>query len=129
VDAPVEKIPLFVRAGAVVPKIPEDVMTLVPQSESGNTQVKSLDDRRVYELNDDNGASSITDFEGRSVVRSGKKLKIVGDSVAHMMVRFRFTRPKSVTVNGKAAQLVEDGSGAAGVVEFDHLKESVVEWQ
>ena len=50
-------IPVYVRAGAVIPKIPEDVMTLVPQSESGNTTVKSLDDRRVYEINDDGGAS------------------------------------------------------------------------
>ena len=33
-------------------------MTLVPQSESGNTTVKSLDDRRVYEMNDDAGGAS-----------------------------------------------------------------------
>jgi hypothetical protein len=73
VDAPVDAIPVWVRAGAVIPKIPEDVMTLVPQSESGNTTVKSLDDRRVYELNDDAGGSrTITDFEGRVVVRSGE---------------------------------------------------------
>ena len=126
VDAPVEKIPVFVRAGAVIPKIPEDVMTLVPQSESGNTTVKSLDDRRVYEINDDTGGSaSLTDFEGRSVVRSGKTLKISGDSVAHMIVRWRFAKPRSVTVDGKPVQLVDGGSA----VEFDHLKESVVEWQ
>ena len=37
VDVPVDKIAVWVRAGAVIPKIPEDVMTLVPQSESGNT--------------------------------------------------------------------------------------------
>src|ERR1700693_3205636 len=36
VDAPVDVIPVFVRAGAVLPMIPDDVMTLVPQSESGN---------------------------------------------------------------------------------------------
>ena len=38
VDAPVDALPLWVRAGAVIAKIPEDVMTLVPQSESGNTR-------------------------------------------------------------------------------------------
>ncbi len=102
VDAPVDRIPVFVRAGAVIPKIPEDVMTLVPQSESGNLEVKSLDDRRVYEINDDGGASStMTDFEGRSVVRSGKTLKITGDSAAQIIVRWRFAKPKSVTVDGK----------------------------
>ncbi len=124
VDAPLDKIPVYVRAGAVIPKIPEDVMTLVPQSESGNTVVKSLDDRRVYELNDDSGSGSITDFEGRKVERSSHTLKISGDSAAHMIVRWRFAKPKGVTVDGKSVKL--DSSGA---VEFDHLKESVVEWQ
>jgi alpha-D-xyloside xylohydrolase len=125
VDAPVDQIPVYVRAGAVIPKIPEDVMTLVPQSESGNTTVKSLDDRRVYEINDGTGTASFTDFEGRKVVRSGRSLKISGDSAARIIVRWRFAKPQSVTVNGAAVQLVDGGRA----VEFDHLKESVVEWQ
>jgi len=98
----------------------------VPQSESGNSTVKSLDDRRVYEINDDaGGTGSLTDFEGRSVVRSGKTLKITGDSAAQIIVRWRFVKPKSVTVDGKSVSLVDGGSA----VEFDHLKESVVAWQ
>ncbi len=32
-DAPLDRIPLYVRSGAVIPKIPDDVMTLVPASE------------------------------------------------------------------------------------------------
>jgi hypothetical protein len=39
-----------VRSGAIVPKIPEDVMTLVPTSEYADKSVKSMDDRRVYEI-------------------------------------------------------------------------------
>ena len=50
VDAAMDALPLWVRAGAVIAKIPEDVMTLVPQSESGNSAVKAMDDRRVYEI-------------------------------------------------------------------------------
>jgi alpha-D-xyloside xylohydrolase len=49
-DAPLDVLPLYARAGAILPKIPDDVMTLVPPEESGNASVKSLDDRRVYEL-------------------------------------------------------------------------------
>jgi alpha-D-xyloside xylohydrolase len=128
VDAAVDKIPVWVRAGAVIPKIPEDVMTLVPQSESGNSAVKSLDDRRVYEINDDGGGSgTIADFEGRSVARSGKTLKITGDSAAQVIVRWRFARPKSVTVDGKPAKMM--GGDGFQYVEFDHLKDSVVAWQ
>jgi alpha-D-xyloside xylohydrolase len=127
VDAAADVLPLWVRAGAVIPKIPEDVMTLVPQSESGNTKVKSMDDRRIYEVVGD-GNAKITDFEGRIVVRSANSLKITGDSVAHVIVRWRFGKVKSVTVDGAAAKL-QTGEGGEQFVEFDHLKESSVAWQ
>jgi len=128
-DVPVDAIPVYVRAGAVIPKIPEDVMTLVPQSESGNTAVKSLDDRRVYEINDGGGSATLTDFEGRKLVRNGSSLKITGDAAAHITVRWRFAKPGSVTVNGSAAKLAPDASGGWTAVEFDHSKESLVEWK
>jgi alpha-D-xyloside xylohydrolase len=128
VDVPIDQVPLYARVGAVIPKIPEDVMTLVPQSESGNTRVKAMDDRRVYELVDGASGTTITDFEGRKVERGGNSLKIAGDSAAHMIVRWRFAKPNRVTVNGAAVQ-VESGEGDEAFVEFDHLKESSVAWQ
>ncbi len=73
------------------------------------------------------GDSTITDFEGRKVVREANSLKITGDSAAHMIVRWRFGSVRSVTVNGAAAK-VQSGEGGT-FVEFDHLKESVVSWQ
>jgi alpha-D-xyloside xylohydrolase len=116
----------------VIPKIPEDVMTLVPQSESGNTRVKAMDDRRVYEVmgNHANGpySAGFTDFEGRKIGLVANTLKISGDSAAHIIVRWRFLQPTHVTVNGTAAK-VERGEGGVPFVEFDHLKESVVGWQ
>jgi alpha-D-xyloside xylohydrolase len=77
--APLGVVPLYVRPGAIIPKIPEDVMTLVPTKESGNTSVKSMDDRRVYELmpGADSGTLAITDFEGRKVARSGDSLTVI----------------------------------------------------
>jgi alpha-D-xyloside xylohydrolase len=103
VNVPLDRIPVYARAGAVIPKIPEDVMTLVPQSESGNTTVKTMDDLRVYELIDSasgGNATTITDFEGRVVALGPNSLKITGDQAAHMIVRWRFGSPKSVTVDG-----------------------------
>ncbi|MDE3106392.1 MAG: glycoside hydrolase family 31 protein [Acidobacteriota bacterium] len=123
VDAPVESIPVFARAGAVLPMIPDDVMTLVPQSESGNTTVKSLDDRRVYEIVGD-GDAELTDFEGRKVVRKGNTLTISGDSVAHITVRWRFSKPMHVTVNGVGVSIGESGA----TVEFDHLNQTTISW-
>ena len=125
-DAPADVIPVWVRAGAVIARIPEDIMTLVPQSESGNAMVKSLDDRRVYELiGSDPGNAKITDFEGRSVVRAGRSLRISG-SLARVTVRWRFGTVTSATVNG-APVTVQAGSDGP-YVEFDHTAESVVEW-
>lgn len=128
VDVPVDSIALYARAGAVIPKIPEDVMTLVPQSESGNKSVKAMDDRRVYELVDGPGGATIMDFEGRKIERGASSLKITGDSVAHIIVRWRSARPAGVTVNGAGAK-VSAGEGGEMFVEFDHLKESTVSWQ
>jgi alpha-D-xyloside xylohydrolase len=129
VEAAVDSLPLWVRAGAVIAKIPEDVMTLVPQSESGNTQVRSMDDRRVYEIygGGESAESKRTDFEGRVVTRTGNRLVISGDSAAHVVVRWRFAKVRSVTVGG-AEMKVQTGEGGS-YVEFDHLKESVVSWQ
>ena len=49
-SAPLDRIPLYVREGAILPRIPEDIMTLVPQAEVKDPKVRSLDDRRVYDL-------------------------------------------------------------------------------
>lgn len=128
VEVAMDSIPLYARAGAVIPKIPEDVMTLVPQEESGNTQVKSLDDRRVYEVIGDTGTASVTDFEGRTIERSGRTLKIAGGRAAHVIVRFRNLHPGSVTVDGAAAKLVTGADGQPAV-EFEYAKGATVSWQ
>jgi alpha-D-xyloside xylohydrolase len=126
-DAPVDTIPVWVRAGAVIPKIPEDVMTLVPQSESGNTTVKSMDDRRVYEvIGAGSGNAKISDFEGRVVVRSGRSLKISGNFAARIVVRWRFGTLASATVNGVPVTVQAGADGPS--IEFDHAAESVVAW-
>jgi hypothetical protein len=126
-DAPVDSIPVWVRAGAVIPKIPEDIMTLVPPSESHNTTVKSLDNRRVYEVIGGAGETHLTDFEGRALTRTANSLRIQGEA-ARVIVRWRFGSVASATVNGAPAQVQLDGLDGP-YVEFDHTAASVVEWQ
>jgi alpha-D-xyloside xylohydrolase len=125
-EAAPDVLPLWVRAGAVLPKIPEDVMTLVPPAESGNSTVKSLDDRRVYELIAGGPAETkITDFEGRAVTRTGSSLKISG-AAAKVTVRWRFANVASVTVDGAPAKVHAGPDGS--YVEFEHTAESLVDW-
>jgi alpha-D-xyloside xylohydrolase len=124
--APHDVIPVWVRAGAVLPKIPEDVMTLVPAAESGNTAIKTLDERRVFEIV---GSSSedvtTTDFEGRVLVHSGNKLTITGEKKAHVIVRWKFVQARGVTVEG-APITAQNG----GTVEFDYAGTPVtVAWR
>jgi hypothetical protein len=45
-----------------------------------------------------------------------------------MIVRWRSTHPRSVTVNGASAKLGTAENGES-FVEFDHAKESAVAWQ
>ena len=150
VDAPLDVVPVYVRAGAVIPKIPEDVMTLVPAAESGNNAVKTMDERRVYEViaGGGEGETTVTDFEGRVLKRTARSLTIglpsspapatsasgapgdnrsEGGKAAHVIVRLRYERAKGVTVNGAPAKVQQVGD--ASVVEFDLATESVVAWQ
>ena len=128
--SPVDAIPVYARKGTILPKIPEDVMTLVPQSDSGNKLVKTLDDRRVYELLGPAAATptSITDFEGRTLLRSDNTLTITGDSAAYIILRWRFTTPHGATLNGAPLTLHNDANGIP-TAEFVHGASSTVTWQ
>ncbi len=127
VDAPFDTVPVYLRAGAVLPKIPDDVMTLVPASESGNKAIQTLDERRVYEMTGTPaGETSMTDFEGREVRRSGSTLHISGKP-AHVILRWRFASIHSVSVNGSAARL--ESAHGVSTVEFDLTKTAEITWQ
>jgi alpha-D-xyloside xylohydrolase len=128
--APVDTIPVYARRGTILPKIPEDIMTLVPQSESGNKTVKTLDDRRIYEIVGPAAqtATSILDFEGRTVLRSDNTLQITGDSPAHIILRWRFTTPHAATVNGTSTPIQNDANGIP-TLEFDHSSTTNIAWQ
>jgi alpha-D-xyloside xylohydrolase len=116
-EAPLDRIPLYVRAGAILPKIPDDVMTLVPQKEFKDQKVKALDDRRVYEIYP-GALRSVTDFENRSLTAGpdAGTLTITGQP-ARVTLRWRFAPPGAVAVNGQNLTVVRNADGAS--VEFE----------
>jgi alpha-D-xyloside xylohydrolase len=131
VDAPLDRVPLFVRAGAVLPKIPEDVMTLVPWKGPGTPPVQTLDDRRVYEIYPGGGAPrELRDFEGRRLTFSAAKgrttLRLTG-AAARVTLVWRFEPPSAVTLNGAPLALRQDGASAS--VSFVHRKADRLEWR
>jgi len=108
---PLDRIPLFVRAGAILPKIPEDVMTLEP----------GLDDRRIYEIYP-GPARSIVDFEGRRLAASRGGLRITGKP-GRITIVWRFHVPAHASVNGVPVAV------DSGTVTFAHRNRSVLTWR
>ncbi|MCB9850729.1 MAG: glycoside hydrolase family 31 protein [Phycisphaerales bacterium] len=50
VDAPLARVPLFVRGGALLYRFPEDLDTLIPRHEDMDASVVAVDDRRVLQV-------------------------------------------------------------------------------
>jgi alpha-D-xyloside xylohydrolase len=127
-EAPLDRIPLFILEGTVLPKIPEDVMTLVPREQVSNRNVHTLDDRRVYEIWAGSSPRSFADFEGRKLAYdpTSRTLAIDGPP-ARVTIRFRFAHPSRVMVNGRAAdQLTTTPDGAS--LELHHIGSSKLSW-
>jgi len=126
--APLDRIPLYVREGAILPRISEDIMTLVPQAEVKDPKVKSLDDRRVYEVYPGEALRRITDFEGRTIAPgAGERSLAIDGKPARVILRWRFGGPESVTCNGQGltTQKATDGSVS---IEFEHSESSRLSW-
>lgn len=128
VEAPLDRIPLFVRYGTVLPKIPDDVMTLVQQTEFKDQKVKALDDRRIYELYPGRETRYFTDFEQRHLVYdpTGRKLTIDGAS-ARIRIQWKITRPAKITLNGRPINELKTRSEGVAV-EYHHQGTSTLSW-
>jgi alpha-D-xyloside xylohydrolase len=127
-DAPLDRIPLFVKAGTILPKIPEDVMTLVPWNGTGAAPVPTLDDRRVYEIYP-GPARSLQDFEGRRLERGdggGRATLRVSGAQARVTIVWRFQHPTHATLNGVPVELRSEAGSVS--VSFAHATDSRLVW-
>ena len=129
VNAPLDRIPLFVKAGTVLPRIPEDVMTLVPWTGAGAPPVPTLDDRRIYEIYP-GPVRSLQDFEGRRLdltAGGGRTTLRLTGAPARVTVVWRFQHPTHATLNGRSVALQSEGTSAS--VTFAHSTDSqLVSW-
>jgi len=128
VDAPLDRIPLWVKAGTILPKIPEDVMTLVPWTGAGAPKVQTLDDRRVYEIYP-GPARSLEDFEGRRLqvtAAAGRTTLELAGAPARVTVVWRFRHPGHATLDGRPLELHAVGDGVSA--SFAHTADSRLIW-
>ncbi len=113
----------------MLPKIPDDVMTLVPWKGTGAPPVPTLDDRRVYEIYP-GPHRDLTDFEGRRlafrVEEDRTTLRLTGKP-ARVTIVWRFAHPRSARLN--EAPLPVEVAGGIASVPFTHAAESRVTWR
>jgi hypothetical protein len=82
--------------------------------------VKSLDNRRVYEIYPGAQLRSITDFEGRTIAPGPQPASLaVTGAAARVTLRWRFNGPAAVSVNDRKLNAVKAADGSVSV-EFDH---------
>ena len=139
-QAPANAIPVYARRGTILPKIPEDTVTLVPTAESANKDLHTLElgehARRIYELLGPPAATptSITDFEGRILTRAGDTLTISAPTLnvpksTRVILRWRFSNPHTATLNGATLPIRTDPSGIP-TAEFDQPDTAAkIAWQ
>ena len=77
IHAPLEQMPLFVRDGAVIPMLPDDVDTLLPRTPELDPSVVALDDRRVIEVWPGAGGTVRTaDAIAATVSKHGQRMRL-----------------------------------------------------
>jgi len=93
VEAPLERMPLFVRAGAVIPMLPQDIDTLLTCTPDIDVSVVTLDDRRVIEIwPGERGGMTTRDGLSSSVTTENgqRQLTLTSDRARPVEVRLRF---------------------------------------
>lgn len=112
-DAPLERMPLYVRDGAILPMLARDIDTLVKRTPGIDPSVVTLDDRRVIEVwpGERGGATTRDGLEAALTTAGGEQqLTVTSDRERQVEVRVRFAK-----VNARSENT--SGEVAAGRVE------------
>ena len=128
VDAPLDRIPLYVKAGTILPRIPEDVMTLVTWTGAGYPPVPTLDDSRIYELYP-GPVRNLQDFEGRQLevmAGGGRTTLTLTGAPARVTIVWRFQHPAHATLDGRPITWRSEGDSSS--VTFAHSGDSRLVW-
>lgn len=132
VDAPLDRVPLFVRGGAIVPMLPEGVETLVRRHEGMADSIVALDDRRVLEVWPGTAGDSIATWDGltaRLTVDGDRAtLQVASDRQRPVEVRLRGRRLAGLTAQD--AEVRVDDAADGTIVAFPALEGSrTVTWR
>ncbi|HVR43732.1 MAG TPA: TIM-barrel domain-containing protein [Thermoanaerobaculia bacterium] len=121
VAAPLDRIPLFVRAGAILPMLPDGIQTLVPRHSGMDPSVAAIDERRVLEVwPGTGGLRSVADSIEASMetAAEGSLFTITSERPRPLEIRF-IGRQVAGPVEG--GLVGGDGARGTTVVRFEKL--------
>jgi alpha-D-xyloside xylohydrolase len=108
--APLARIPLYVRSGAILPLLPADVQTLVARHPRMDASVSALDERRILEVWPGRGAGLAT-WDGLRARFEGSSLLVESERERAVEIRFVAGRDateidgSNITAEGERAPL------------------------
>ena len=113
VDAP-DRVPLFVRGGAIVPMLPEGVETLVRRHQGMADSVVALDGHRVLEVWPGTTGDSIATWDGLTaritVVGDRATLRIASEDARAVEIRLRGRRLPGLAARGADVRVDDDAT-------------------
>ena len=126
VHAPLDRLPLFVRAGSVIPMIPKSIDTLIRRTAGMAEDVTALDDRRVIQVWP-GGAGGMSTWEGLSaqVSEDGEhgRLTVESRDERPVDIQFMFRRLNEIKSSASAP------SAPSAPVYDDAEQATVCRWE
>lgn len=125
VEAPLERMPLWVREGAIIPMLPEDIDTLLPRSSDIDPSVMTLDDRRVIEVWPGlfGGMNSLDGLGATLTTENARRqLTLTSERARPVELRLRFQRVNVLDEQGHGETMSGRQDGDDTVVSVPALK-------
>ncbi|MCB2153828.1 hypothetical protein KQI84_03000 [bacterium] len=121
--APMDRIPLYVAAGSVIPMLPADVDTLVPASSKLSDDVVTMDDRRILQIWP--GAPSVATTEGISVEAASPVEQRID-----LTISVSQSRPLEVHLMHQRLTMEQGATNAPDSVRWDDgVQATVLRWK
>ena len=126
VHAPLYRMPLFARAGAILPRLPEDVETLIARHARMDDDIAALDARR--ELHVWPGASGrLVTYDGLSAALAGTTLRVASTTPRPLAIHLLHRRVKPDGPRG--AEVRYDMAQNRTIIAFERFEgEQVITW-
>jgi alpha-glucosidase (family GH31 glycosyl hydrolase) len=123
VNAQLDKIPLYVKSGSIIPLIPDDVQTLVYKNSKMADSIMSLDDRRILQIwPGKNGSLKTWDGINANLFSDGNstQLNFFSEIQRALSIEIMFKKLDDVKVEN--AEIKYDETNKKTVITFQNLK-------